>query len=291
MNGSGPKLRILDTDATRELDLASELFHRINRVLPQNQALLTVEPSETVRDAMAKMDAHGYSQVPVVRDGEVMGVFSYRSFARKASAATLQRINKDRVAPGDLRVDEFLEEFEFARVTDEMRRVFDAIERDNGILVGTPENLMGVLTPMDFLRYLYSVASPFVLVSEIELAVRALISRVLSNKEIADKAKRVLRGAYKQESAIPTVLEEMTFDNYRMLIVHGETWSRFDPLLGGTATRVGAKLMEVGSIRNDLFHFKREITVQEHQVLSEHRNWFLSKIKQATGRGPQGAGR
>jgi Transposase DDE domain group 1 len=51
-----------------------------------------------------------------------------------------------------------------------MSRAFDAMDRDNGILIGTPERLVGILTPMDFLRYLYQVANPFVLVSEIELA-------------------------------------------------------------------------------------------------------------------------
>ncbi|MFZ0928026.1 MAG: hypothetical protein WAN11_05475, partial [Syntrophobacteraceae bacterium] len=61
--------------------------------------------------------------------------------------------------PGDLRVDEFLEQFEFARVTEEMSRVFDAMDRDDGVLIGTPERLVGILTPMDFLRYLYQVAS------------------------------------------------------------------------------------------------------------------------------------
>jgi hypothetical protein len=50
-----------------------------------------------------------------------------------------------------------------------MSRVFDAMDRDNGVLIGTPERLIGVFTPMDCLRYLYSLASPFVMVSEIEL--------------------------------------------------------------------------------------------------------------------------
>jgi len=75
---------------------------------------------------------------------------------------TLDEWTRQKCSPGDLSVDEFLEQFEFARVTEEMNRVFDAMDRDNGILVGVPERLIGVLTPMDFLRYLYKVASPFV---------------------------------------------------------------------------------------------------------------------------------
>jgi predicted transcriptional regulator len=153
MSSSVPNLRILDdATSTRELDLASELFHRINRIIPENQSVLKVLPNCLVRDAIAEMRQYGYSQVPVVENGEVLGVFSFRSFAKGAASATLEEWIKQKAAPGDLPVDEFMEQFEFARVTEEMNRVFDAMDRDNGILIGTPDRLVGILTPMDFLR-------------------------------------------------------------------------------------------------------------------------------------------
>ena len=284
MATSIPNLRLLDRSAgARELDLASELFHRINRIIPQDQSLLTITPDCRVRDAVALMRKHRYSQVPVVDSGEVLGVFSFRSFAHGAASATLEGWTKQKVAPGDLRVDEFLEQFEFARVTEEMSRVFDAIDRDNGVLIGTPERLVGILTPMDFLRYLHHVASPFVMVSEIELALRALIRIALTEEQLVGSAKRSLSSAYGGEDKVPTALEEMTFDNYQSLVSHGDTWKELEPVFGGTRTRASAKLKEVGEIRNDLFHFKREITLQDHETLAGHRNWLLNKIKQAEG--------
>src|SRR5690348_5934407 len=116
MAASIPNLRVLDrAPAARELDLASELFHRINRIIPPDQSLLVIPPHCPVRDAVALMRKHGYSQIPVVDSGEVLGVFSFRSFAQGAAAATLDEWTKQKLAPGDLRVDEFLEQFEFAR--------------------------------------------------------------------------------------------------------------------------------------------------------------------------------
>ena len=282
MELSTSKLRLLDQfTASRELDLASELFHRINRIIPQDQSVLTIPPTCRVRDAIALMRTHGYSQIPVVKNGEVLGVFSCRSFAYDAASATLEACMKQKCAPGDLPVDEFLEQFEFARVTEEMSRVFDAIDRDNGVLIGTPERLVGILTPMDFLLYLYRVASPFVMVSEIELALRALIHIALNTDQIVAVAKRCLSTTYGGEDKVPTCLEEMTFDNYQSIVSHGETWKDMETVFGGTRTRVSAKLKEVSAIRNDLFHFKREITMVDHQTLAGHRNWLLSKIKQA----------
>jgi predicted transcriptional regulator len=282
MANSIPNLRILDNPASaKELNLASELFHRINRIIPQDQSVLTIAPNCRVRDAVALMRKYGFSQVPVVESGEVLGVFSFRSFAQEAASATLEEWTKQKCAPGDLTVDEFLEQFEFARVTEEMSRAFDAMDRDNGILIGTPEHLVGILTPIDFLRYLYKVASPFVMVAEIELALRALIRTALNEEQIATAAIRCLISVYKIEDKVPTTLENMSFSDYQSLISHSETWQDFEPVFAGTRTRTNAKLKEIGAIRNDLFHFKREITIEDHQILASHRNWLLSKIKQA----------
>jgi predicted transcriptional regulator len=277
-------LRVLDSSPTaKELDLASELFHRINRVIPSEQSVLTIPPNCRVRDAVLLMQEHGYSQVPVMGNGVVLGVFSFRSFAQEAAGASLEKWTQQRCAPGDLPVDEFLEQFEFARVTEEVSRVFDAMERDNGVLVGTPERLIGILTPMDFLRYLYQVAKPFVTVSEIELSLRALIRLALSPEKIVVAAERCLSSAYQGAEKIPTSLEEMTFDNYQALISFGENWTDLEPVFGGTRTRISAKLKEIGEIRNALFHFKREITPRDNQILASHRNWLLNKVKQAEG--------
>lgn len=281
MSAVNPNLRLLERSAAAtELDLASELFHRINRIIPENQDLLSVPPDYLARDAVALLLQHGYSQMPVISNGQVQGVFSFRSFARHSAEPHLTEWQKQTCAPGDLRVDECLEKFDYARVTEEMSRVFDAMDRDNGVLIGTPNRLLGILTPMDFLRYLYRVASPFVLVSEIELSLRALIRRAMSEEQIASAAISSLKGAYREVKQIPTVLESMTFENYRSLISYDDNWSHFSRVFGGPRPRINGKLKEIGIIRNDLFHFKREITVVEHETLSQHRDWLLLKVEQ-----------
>jgi predicted transcriptional regulator len=281
MAASRSNLRVLDSTAVaKELDLVSELFHRINRIIPEDQQILTVLPTCRVRDAVELMQKHGYSQVPVVSNGEVLGVFSFRSFATGAARANLDEWNKERIAPGDLTVDEFVEQFEFARVTEEPNRAFDAMDRDNGILIGTPERLIGILTPMDVLRYLYEVASPFVMISEIELALRALIRSTLNKGEMVAASKRCLAPAYGGEDKVPTCLEDMTFDNYQVLIGHGDNWPSFEPLFGASRVRTTAKLKEIGAIRNDLFHFKRQIKPEDRETLATHRDWLLNKVKQ-----------
>lgn len=283
-------LNVLDrSNLSRELDLVSELFHRINRVLPLNQELLTVPPTCKASEAIARMLSNGYSQVPVVANGRVLGVFSFRSFAKEAASASLQEMNQQQCTSGDLAVTEYLEQFEFAHVTDEMTKIFEAIDRDNGVLVGRADDLIGVLTPMDFFRYLYLVASPFVTVSEIELALRALIRVALTSEEIESVARRALASTYAgRPDRLPVALEEMTFEDYRMLVSFGATWASFEPVFGTVRTRVSGKLKEVGEIRNDVFHFRREITANDRKTLMKHRDWLLTKVQQAQDRRPGG---
>jgi predicted transcriptional regulator len=276
-------LAVLDRSPfAREFDLVSELFHRINRVLPIDQAPLKVQPDCRARDAIALMAEHRYSQVPVVSGDKVLGVFSYRSFAEDVARTTLDELNQQKCAPGDLAVIEYLEQFEFARVTDEMSKVFEAIDRDDGVLVGDPEKLLGVLTPMDFLRYLHRVANPFVVLSEIELALRALIRIALHPDDLAAVAKRALESIYQgRMDELPLVLEEMTFEDYRSLLDFGETWNHFEPFFGTARKRVSGKLKEVRVIRNDVFHFRREITAADQKTLTTHRSWLLAMVQRA----------
>jgi predicted transcriptional regulator len=265
-------------------DLAAQVFHLINRIIPEDQVLVTVEPTCLVREAIALMRHHGFSRLPVREGSQVLGVFSFRSLGQQVAKDTLADWNKQKCSPGDLPVDDFLEQLEFTRVTDDMRGALNAIERDDAVLVGTPEQLVAILTSIDVLRYLDKLTSPFVWLSEIEGALRELIKIAMTPEQVAAAAKRCLSSAYRDESKVPTSLEEMTFGNYESLISHSDTWSHFEPIFGGARVRVSSRLKEVGSIRNDLFHFKRAVVNSDYESLVAHRSWFVTKVKQADAR-------
>jgi predicted transcriptional regulator len=262
----------ISPEKTAELKLISGLFHRINRILPEQQILLTFPPEMSAGEAVSLLKRFGYSQAPVVVSGSVLGIFSYRSFSLRCATFSLSDTQKQKRAPHDFAVEECLEQFPYVRVSEEIESVFDVMDRNNGILVGTPELLQGILTPMDVLRYFYGVASPFVMISEIELTLRALIRNAMSAAELAECAFKALEQLYGADK-VPKNLEEMTFDNYRSIISHGVNWPRFEPVLGINRARISAKLAEIGEIRNDIFHFKREITSRDHEII-RNRSWL-----------------
>ncbi len=260
----------------------TELFHRLNSVLPENQKVVCVAPDILAVEALDKLKEYRFSQLPVVVGREVLGLFSYRSFANAVVTLGRGATKNQKFNPLELLVEDCLDKPTFARVTDEFAEWFDFIDQHDCVLVGEQSRLQGIVTAMDILRYLYSVASPFVLIAEIELALRALINLAVSPESLTACAKECLKDKYQE--GLPTRLEDMTFNDYVQIIGDGRSWNYFQPLMGGDRVRTRAKLEQLRDLRNVVFHFKREITVEEYETLAAGRQWMLLKARAAEAR-------
>jgi CBS domain-containing protein len=257
------------------------LFHRLNSVLPTDQKIISVLPETPSQEALDLLSSHGFSQMPVMVGQQVIGLFSYRSFSQAVIKLTGEHQNQ-RFDPRDLFVEDCIERPTYARITDEFRAWFDAIDKQDALLIGDPNRLQGIVTAMDILRYLYGVASPFVLIAEIELSLRALIRLAVSGEELFACAKLSL--THYSERDLPTDLEHMTFHDYVQIIGDGRNWNYFQPVFKGDRTRTRAKLGQVAELRNDVFHFRREITTEDYEALSAVRDWMLLKATAAEAR-------
>jgi predicted transcriptional regulator len=262
----------------------SALFHMVNRLLPEGQVVVSVAPSTPASEALALMQERGFSQLPVKQGDSVLGLFTYRAFALEVA-----RLGDPRVDAASLPVEEFLEHEKpvYARLTDEFRSLIDVLDENDSVVVSGPEDLIAIVTPMDVLRYLYSVANAFVLIEEIELALRSLIRAAAPGEDLLRSCiENALSGKYKDRE-VPQRLEDMTFDEYVALLRDGRNWLRFEPVFGGTRERVRSKLEPVRDLRNDVFHFRRELSVEDHERLATCRAWLLRCVRklQAQGRG------
>jgi CBS domain-containing protein len=265
-----------------------DLFHLIKQVMPDEQEIIFVSPETTVGDALKIMQERGFNQLPVVdADGrEVFGAFSYRSLAR-GLAKLSPRIKE----PLSLHVEEFLETLEFAQIGDELVALLDEFDIRDGVLVGSRERLLGIVTTIDVLRYFYQVASPYVLLREIELAVRELIRASTDDEGLRECANMTLKKRYEElKKEAPTRVEDMTAEDYVTLLRFRGTWERFTDSFGRNQDIVVGKLARVPGLRNDVFHFRRELTIAEYEELRECRDWLLTRIRkvEAKRRGPSG---
>ena len=264
---SGSVSKLVDVDEfppTPKPDRLSALFHMVNRLLPDKQVVMAVPPETSAATALALMRKHGFSQLPVVQGTTVLGLFTYRAFALEVA-----RLAGTKADPTQLPVEEFLEHDHpsYARLTDEFRGLIDALDANDSIVVSSPDDLVAILTPMDVLRYLYSVANAFVLIEEIELGLRSLIRSAAPKPAVFDECvKNALSAKYKEDE-LPKQLEDMTFDDYIALIRDGRNWRYFESVFGGTRDRAKGKLEPIRDLRNRVFHFRGDLSVDDHQEL------------------------
>lgn len=262
----------------------TELFHRLNNVLPLDQQIVDVSPDLSAVDALKKMEEYRFSQLPVVVGREVLGVFSYRSFSNAVIAHSQNATKNQKFNPLELLVEDCLEKATFARVTDEFVEWFEFIDQHSAVLVGEPNRLQGIVTAMDILRYLYGVASPFVLIAEIELGLRAMMQLAVDADTLAACARECLKEKYQHQNELPTQLEDMTFNDYVQVVGDGRSWDHFQAIMGGSRVRTRARLEQLRDLRNVIFHFKREITVVEYETLAAGRAWMLLRVRTAEAR-------
>jgi len=213
-----------------------DLFHLLKQVLPDEQEIKTISPITKVREALQLMREYSFNQLPVAEGDHVLGVFSYRSLSEG-----LSKLPQQESKPLDLPVEEFLEDLKFARITDELEALFDEFDLKDAVLVGNEARLQGIVTTVDVLRYLYRVASPYVLLTEIELAIRELIRVSVTEAELLECLKIILSKQCDETGrSLPSSLEQMTLHDYVMLFRHQKTFCKFSDALGGTPNTVYA---------------------------------------------------
>jgi CBS domain-containing protein len=255
-------------------DLTS-VFHRVNNVLPEEQDPLCIPLDMPVSEALVLMNKNGFSQVPIRAGDEILGIFSYRTFSQKLSSFTGEKIDLN-----ILQVGEFIEKADFIDVLDDLVKTLDSLDRSDVILVGNRRNLNGILTPIDLVQYLYKLSSPFVLLGEIEKGIRNIIRDSCTPEQLQEMMTQTLSQVYQADN-MPASLEAMTFNDYIQVIGDGRTWKFFEGIFGAgdlQRKRTRAKLKEISNIRNDAFHFKRELLENDINILVIHRDWIKNTL-------------
>lgn len=254
----------------------TDAFHRINVVIPDDQELRCVTPGTPVSEAIQVMRQHKYSQLPIKQGQYVVGVLSFRSIATRAI-----ELGNESVDLGRLPVEEFVEDLDYTHIRQEFPKVFPALDRDNAILVGQPNQLQAIVTPMDIVRHLHKTARPFVLIAEIERTLRNLIRTCVDEDQLQQCINLTL--THYRPGRRPATLEDTSFYDLIQIIGSEETWPKFQHAFGGIVEwqrlSTVTTLTEVRLLRNDVFHFKRELQEEDYYKLAECRRWLKRRAE------------
>jgi hypothetical protein len=119
------------------------------------------------------------------------------------------------------------------------------------------------------------------MIAEIELSLRRIIGAFVTQDELLSCIRNSLKDKYVEETQ-PSSLANMTFNDYVQIIGDGRNWPHFTTVFGqGEWQRkiTTARLKEVGDLRNEVFHFRREITSHDLEILSARRDWLQMKAR------------
>ena len=90
-----------------------------------------------------------------------------------------------------------MDDLDIAHATVELVSVFEALDRDDAVLIGAPNDLQAIVTPMDVLRdSLYRLAEPYIQIGEIERSLRMVVVASVNGEELAECARSALAQQY-----------------------------------------------------------------------------------------------
>jgi CBS domain-containing protein len=253
-------------------------FFRVAKLVPEAQDVVSISPGTRVRDALKLMRGHGFSQLPVLAGATVIGVFTYRSLAQGLGVVRRQD------DPLDAAVDDLLEDLEFVRASNEVDEILEALDRDGAVLVGDETNLLAVTTTTDVVSFLWETTQPFVLLQDIELAIRDLVrSACPSQADLAERINAAVKDEYDKEP--PSTLEELTMGELLSVVMHKENFGQcFRTTFGANRDLVLSQLEPTREIRNKVFHFRDEVTADELNALASARRWLHRKVLTVSAR-------
>ncbi|MBY6350801.1 CBS domain-containing protein [Rhodococcoides corynebacterioides] len=235
---SGGRDEVEDIPTTpRELNL-HEIGVTLGNVVSIGSDVVTVNQNSTVEEAITLMLLHDYSQLPVVAGPRsIKGAVTWQSIAKARHRDPAATLSDAMVTAPEAAFDQ-----ELVDVLADLR------SRDFVLVRGLNGDLAGIVTNADVVRAYEDLATPFLLIGELDRILRRIVEHQVSTESseaVFEKAGR---------ESVP--LQSMTMGDYEMILTDPEVWTGLDWPISRKLFR--KRLEELRTIRNDVMHFNRD---------------------------------
>jgi CBS domain-containing protein len=249
----------------------------LEKLLEGREPPLSIASSATVRDALAAMIKHDYSQLPVVDgQGQLTGIVTEATLLRKY-------YHLDGYANFlELSIDHFRMRAVTMRPEDDLFDALDRLKTAEAIVVVQDRRPCGILTDYDTTLFFRDISEGLVQVQDIELTLRQHISAVYPDEASLNAALILVGGAMKDNPSKPKKdFEQFSFGNTLHFIIHEQIWPQFEATLG--PKDLFFKLMDSArDIRNQLAHFRDDIDRVQYDLLVNALQWLATRPALAT---------
>lgn len=229
---------------------------------------VTVRPDDSILEALEVMLENDFDQLPVVDDGYVEGVITYKSVAKYVKSIDEPRIDQTSVSIALNRDPEFVD------LNHDIFELFETLAEDEYVLIGDRRGVDGILTRYDVFYFLEYQVEPFLKIGEIEESLRALFDDSIEDTNQRIRETFADRAEHDERYDPPERLEEFSFDEYRMFMMRN--LDQLPSAISRERDTVEELLEEIRDIRNALFHFRAEADEVDRDVLDIGHAYFVS---------------
>ena len=219
-------------------EAAQDPTYRISKLGAANKAVVSVKPDAPLNEAVTVLMSNDYSQLPVMTsDREVKGIVSWKSIGERIGLGVSGEFVRDFM-------DAHHEVPHFASMFEAIPTI---IAKDYVLVRGEDKIISGIITAADLSLQFMILSEPFLLLSEIENLLRAMIDGRFTLTELKSACD-----PSDEEREVASVAD-LTFGEYIRLLENEDRWSKFSVAID--RAMFCKKLDEIRRIRNDVMHF------------------------------------
>jgi CBS domain-containing protein len=223
--------------------------------------VVVIQKMDGITTALDLMIEQDFSQLPVVDEkGTLLGMITYESILRAVRSFNTkldQLLVRDAVvaAPSHAREDNLFD-------------LLDELKLTNAVVIVEPEGYVtGIVTSYDAARFLRNRTEDLMHVEDIEFIIKDLV-------------KKFYAGEKHSSSRNAKPFEELNLGDYINLLLSREVWKFYAPILNIEKEVLSELLVKIRQTRNDLAHFRTEISPGSRDELRYCASWLRSRYQE-----------
>jgi CBS domain-containing protein len=236
--------------------------YSVEHLLANQGNVIVIRKTDTITMALDLMIEYDFSQLPVVdENGQLQGMVTYESIMRAARSFDTKL--------DDLSVTDALVSVPCHYREDDMFDLLDELKITNAVVIVEPEKyVVGIVTSYDASRFLRNRTEDLMHVEDIEFIIKELIRGIYPGEQ------------KKPGSRKPKPFEELNLGDYINLLMSKNIWKFCAPILNVEKESIYELLVRVRQTRNDLAHFRSEISSRSREELRYCANWLRSRYQE-----------
>lgn len=249
----------------------------VKHLIAGRAAPVTISRDESLAAAWNLMLRHDYSQLPVVdSENRPLGMVTHERILRAVGNLKAQL--------SELHVRDAMIEIprtELFDLDDDLFGLLKQLKLASAVLiVDQQEILVGIVTSYDSTEYFQNRAENLMRVEDVEAAVKDFILAAYTlpdgSRDEQQLAEAILQITPKNEgeSRPLKTFDDLTLGQYVSLLTSKKTWSFFEPIFRVPRGSIVALLDDIRNTRNDLAHFRKEITIEQADQLRFCAEWL-----------------